>query len=401
MQSVESLRGPIAASFADLLEPEYPRFSAAEMDRRRRLIGELRAAHDLDALIVAQAMRAGTATFWLTGWPVTQEAVTAIMPGRAQRMFVQHRNHLPLARRLAVETEVEWGEASGLTRALAALAKAFPGQTRVGVIGALAPRQHDELRAAAKTIVDLNPAYARLRLVKSEEELRWFRLGAALTDLGMTGLAEGARPGLTERDLGLLVEAPYQPFGAINAIHYFLTTPMAQPRIAVPAQFPSSRRLQRGDVLVAEISAQFWDHSGQVLRTFTIGEEPSALYRELHDVAEAALEAVASRIRPNVHAADLVAASSMIEAAGFTTIDDLVHGYGGGYLPPVLGSASRPAAGIIPDFRLEAGMMLVVQPNVVTRDGGAGVQTGHLMLVTEHGAEPLQHFPPGLHVLPG
>ncbi len=35
MQSVESLRGPIAASFADLLEPEYPRFSAAEMDRRR------------------------------------------------------------------------------------------------------------------------------------------------------------------------------------------------------------------------------------------------------------------------------------------------------------------------------------------------------------------------------
>jgi hypothetical protein len=45
-------------------------------------------------------------------------------------------------------------------------------------------------------------------------------------------------------------------------------------------------------------------------------------------------------------------------------------------------------------------MMLVVQPNVVTRDHRAGVQTGHLLLVTETGAEPLQHFPTGLHVLP-
>ena len=29
---------------------------------------------------------------------------------------------------------------------------------------------------------------------------------------------------------------------------------------------------------------------------------------------------------------------------GYTIIDDLIHGYGGGYLPPVLGSASRPAS---------------------------------------------------------
>ena len=31
------------------------------------------------------------------------------------------------------------------------------------------------------------------------------------------------------------------------------------------------------------------------------------------------------------------------EAADFTIIDDLLHGYGGGYLAPILGSASRPA----------------------------------------------------------
>jgi Xaa-Pro aminopeptidase len=45
---------------------------------------------------------------------------------------------------------------------------------------------------------------------------------------------------------------------------------------------------------------------------------------------------------------------------------------------------------------LEAGMTVVVQPNVATRDGRLGVQTGELLLVTESGPERLHSFPPGL-----
>jgi Xaa-Pro aminopeptidase len=49
-----------------------------------------------------------------------------------------------------------------------------------------------------------------------------------------------------------------------------------------------------------------------------------------------------------------------------------------------------------PDFTLAAGMTLVVQPNVVTRDGRAGVQTGELLQVTEHGPQRLHTYPRGL-----
>jgi Xaa-Pro aminopeptidase len=85
----------------------------------------------------------------------------------------------------------------------------------------------------------------------------------------------------------------------------------------------------------------------------------------------------------------------VIEEAGFTTLDDLVHGFGGGYLPPVLGSRSRhldprPA----PPIR--TGMTLVVQPNVVTTDGRAGVQFGELLHVTASGAERLHAAPRGM-----
>jgi Xaa-Pro aminopeptidase len=103
---------------------------------------------------------------------------------------------------------------------------------------------------------------------------------------------------------------------------------------------------------------------------------------------------MAGVLRAGVPAAALVEASSVIEEAGFTTCDDIVHGFGGGYLPPVLASRSRPQAPI-PDFSFVANMLVVIQPNVITRDGRAGVQTGELVLVTDTGVERMQSFPRG------
>ena len=224
-------------------------------------------------------------------------------------------------------------------------------------------------------------------------------VGADLTDIAVTALAEGARPGLSERELSALVQTPYLPYGATNFIHYFQTTSMDSPSVAVPRQYPSARKLAAGDVLSTELSVDYWGYTGQVLRTFFIGREPDTLYRELHAVADAVLDKLLGLIRPGVHVHDLVAASHQIEDSGFTIIDDLIHGYGGGYLPPVLGSKSRPAAGEMPDMTLRAGMALVVQPNVVTKDWKAGVQTGNLVVVTETGVRSLQKFPRGFCVV--
>ena len=68
----------------------------------------------------------------------------------------------------------------------------------------------------------------------------------------------------------------------------------------------------------------------------------------------------------------------------FSIIYDIVHGFGGGYWPPVLGTRSRPSV-LIPDIRLEANMVIVVQPNVITRDEKAGVQLGEMVRITKTG----------------
>jgi Xaa-Pro aminopeptidase len=170
---------------------------------------------------------------------------------------------------------------------------------------------------------------------------------------------------------------------------------MANPNCHVPRQYPSTRRIEKGDAVFTEISAAFWDYSGQVLRTFTVDAEPTPLYRDLHKAADVAFDAVTGILREGATPADVVAASSVIEDAGFTTDDDLTHGYGGGYLPPIIGSKSRPSSKKLPDLVFKAGMMLVVQPNVISKDGKAGVQTGECVLITKTGFERLHNAPRG------
>jgi Xaa-Pro aminopeptidase len=370
----------------------YPRFSDAEMERRHAAVAAVMAEREIEHLLVYGANRFGLAVGWLTRWPVTREAFVVVTPGERDVLFVDFYNHVPQARRIATEADVRPCAGRGIEPAVAELRRRGAAGRRLGVVGPLT------WRAAAAlgdfSLVGLDGDFARLRLVKSAEELEWLRLGCELTDRAVEALRAGARPGVDERELGALVEGAYLGRGGTTHIHYFASTPMDRPGIAVPAQWPSARRLEAGDALVCEISAAWWDHPGQVLRTLAIEAEPAPLYRELHDVAEAAFDAVCGRLRAGATAAELVDASRVIEDAGFTIRDDLVHGFVGGYLPPVLGSRSRILAGV-PDFTFAAGMTVVVQPNVVTPDETAGVQTGELLLVAEGGVERLHRVPRG------
>lgn len=377
-----------------LLEADYPRFSDTEMARRRAAIAALLGEAGLEHLVFCGANRFGSAVQWLTGWPVTAEAVGVFTPGEPDALFVQHVNHVPLARLLAAEAEVSWGGASCLAAAIAVLERRGARDGRVGVIGPLTFEQHAMLAARFAAPGNLNRPYGRLRQVKSAEELDWMRIGAALTDRGMLGLREALRPGVSERALADAVERGYVAHGGATVIHFIGITSMVAPRLGVPPQFAGNRNAARGDVAVAEISAAFWEHPGQVLRSFAIGEPPNAIYRELHAVADAAFAAVAAVLKAGALPRAVIDAAAVIEAGGFTIIDDLLHGYGGGYLPPVLGSQSRPSAHI-PDEPFRAGMVVVIQPNVVTKDGSAGVQTGEMVLITETGIEPFHTIPRG------
>lgn len=371
-------------------------FSAAEMQRRRTRLDHVLRTAGLQHVVVYGANRAGSAVQWLTGWPVTREAVVVHTPEATDALLVHFYNHVPQARSLARDSDVRWAGSTGDTLVEELRARGTTPETPVGVIGALPFQVYRQLDAAVGEVVDLNPDYTSLRLQKSAEELTLLSQAAALTDASCRVLQDRARPGMSEFELGELVESSYLGLGGANYIHYFSITSMADPHQCVPSQWPTDRRLAVGDVLACELSTSVGvDYPGQLLRTFTVGAEPTPEVAELHAVADETLDRVERLLAPGVTADEVVEAASVIEDNGFTTVDDLVHGLGGGYLPPVFGSRSRSLAPL-PSVPFAAGMTVVVQPNVTTRDGRLGVQTGELLHVTETGCERLHAFPRGI-----
>ncbi|HEV7390463.1 MAG TPA: M24 family metallopeptidase, partial [Burkholderiales bacterium] len=269
---------------AAIVAQDYPKFSESEYARRHKLLGDVMARAGVDHLLVVTDHRAGNAPQWVTGWPGTNEAYVIFKPGVKMTMTVEWVNHAALAAKIASNVDVEWGEHRGIVKAVAELKRR--GAKHVGVIGPLIVSKWRQLEEHFK-VAALDSAYLRLRTIKSEEEIDWLRIGAALSDLGLDALVRETRPGLTERELGNIVERAYVGHGGTTLIHYIGVTTMAAPHIFVPPQYHSTRKVQRGDIVFCELSSLWWwDYAGQVLRTFTVDAEPTPLYRDLHSAAE-------------------------------------------------------------------------------------------------------------------
>ena len=363
--------------------------------RRERLLDEAERL-GLDAVLAYGANRSGSAVPWLTCWQVTREAAVVLRRGERPVLLVGFPNHVPNARRVARDCEVTGAGVRTSDTVLEVLRQSTttPGR-RVGVVGPVPHRLWVAIAEGGVELVSMERSYVATRMHKTPYELSVLRHAAGLTDASGAALVEAAVPGATELDLVAAVEAAYAGTGGTNHIHYVAATSMAAPDRCAPGQWPTDRRLESGSVVVFELSTTWGtDYPGQLLRTVTVDAEPTPLYRDLHDVASACLAAIVKLLRPGALPADLVTAADLVLDAGFTTVDDLVHGFGGGYLPPVLSHRGAPTgADAAP---LEEGMTVVVQPNVCTTDLSAGVQTGELFEITADGARSLHSFPPGM-----
>ena len=370
---------------ATIMAQEYPRFSDAEYARRHKLLGEVMEKAGVDPLLVVTDHRVGNAPQWVTAWPGTVEAYVVFKPGVKMTMFMEWYNHFPLGKKIARDVDVQWGEHQGIRKTVAELKRR--GAKRIGVMGPLVVSKWRLLEEQFE-VVGLDADYIRLRTIKSEEEIDWLRIGAALSDAGLAALVNGTQIGMTERELGNMIERAWVGHGGTTMIHYVGRTSMAKPHIFVPPQHHSPNKVAQGDVIFCELSAFWWDYAGQVLRTMTVAADPTPLFRDLYDTAEAAFDAVTKVVRHGTTMQEIVDAAGVIERAGFSVCDDLMHGFGGGYFQPIVGSKSRPA-GPLPDMTLEENMTVVVQPNVITPDQTAGVQVGEMIRVTKTGFERL------------
>ncbi len=378
-------------------DPDYLSFSDAEYERRHAAVQARMDRMGLEA-VVFYGSRTSPDIHYLSNWLTTTEAHFIYPREGEPTLFVQLSNHLPNAKRMAVIDDVRFGGSSptgsvdSVPRVLENLKERGLEKAVVGLCGNVPYRHYLRLVEALPGVEwkDFSAEMRDQRQVKSAEEIERLRQAAAMSDDSVAALTEHARPGIPEHELARIVEDVYLGKGGINGIHFMITTSMHDPRGGVPQQHLSNRILRKGDVLVTEISTNYAGYTGQVLRTFTIGEEPTPEYRRLHDVAMEAFDRIAGVIKAGAGTEEVLKAADVVHERGFTVYDDVVHG--ASQLPPIL-RTSTTSRGAPPDFRFETDMCLVIQPNVVTEDGLRGVQFGEMMRVTDSGLENMHDCP--------
>jgi len=344
--------------------------------------------------------------FWLTNYlDLHHNYLVFPLDGEAM-LLTGLVNHVPNARLVSVIDDTRWGTYEPAKEIVAKLKKDGIGKGRVGLAGINAtfgmgmPYQHyatlQELLPEVEW-VDITRDYARLRVIKSEEEFDWLKIAAEYTDDTVAALEHETRIGMTEHDLIGIIEGSYRRRGGQPHIAFLRSMPMNAPTACVPAQNVTDRVIQKGDVIIMEISASYWGYSGQVHRPIAVGQEPTPEWQKLFDVGAQAYGRICEAMRPGANEGDIIKASSIIGESGYRIYDDLIHGYGVDIHPPLIdqtcceywdGKTPIPAGRSFAED-----MAIVIQPNPITPDERMGLQVGALTRVTKNGAVSLQKYP--------
>ncbi len=371
---------------------DYPTFSDAEIQRRHRAVYGLMEQEGVDAVLFYGSGRYASDIYWLSDWPSSREAYLLMQAGKAPVILMQLFNHYPMARVMSWIQDVRWAGANTTQSVVELICERGLEAKKIGLVGAISYQVYNRLREKfpSAAFVDLGAKLRLMRTVRSAEEIERIRFASQLTDQSIQALAENLRAGLREDEIPAIIEPVYLKAGGYAGIHFISSMPMREPDFPVPSQFHSSRKLQKGDALISEISGAYSGYSGQIHRTFSIGEAPTPQWQKMHDAALEAFELLSQVIKDGATTTEAEEAAEIIHRRGFSTYDDLVHGVN--QYPPIFQTKTRKrheSKAMI--FR--ENMVIVIQPNLITHDEKMGLQFGETLVVKKTGCESLHAYP--------
>jgi Xaa-Pro dipeptidase len=371
---------------------DYPTFSAAELERRHKAVYGLMEQEGVDAALFYGSGRYASDIYWLSDWPSSREAYLLMQNGKEPVILMQLFNHYPMARVMSAIKDVRWAGANTTDSIVDLIRERGLESKKIGLVGSISYQLYNKLQEKypSATFVDLSGKLRMMRTIRSAEEIERIRLASKLTDQSIQALAEGLRPGMREDEIPAIIEPVYLKAGGYAGIHFMSSMPMREPDFPVPSQFHSNRKLQKGDALITEISGAYSGYSGQIHRTFSLGEGPTPGWQKMHDVALEGFEVLAGVIKDGATTTEAEEAAEVIHERGFSTYDDLVHGVN--QYPPIFQTKTRKRHASR-EMVFRENMVIVIQPNIMTPDEKMGLQFGETLVVKKNGCESLNAYP--------
>jgi len=379
---------------------DYPTFTDAELERRHKAVYNLMEQEGVDAALFYGSGRYASDIYWLSDWPSSREAYLLMQAGKDPVILMQLFNHYPMAQVMSAIKDVRWAGANTTKSVVELIRERGLEAKKIGLVGSISYQVYNKLREnyPGAMFVDLSSRLRMMRTVRSPEEIERIRLASKLTDQSIQALAEGLRSGMREDEIPAIIEPVYLKAGGYAGIHFMSSMPMRHPDFPVPSQFHSNRKLQKGDALITEISGAYSGYSGQIHRTFSIGEGPTPEWKKMHDAATEAFELLARVIKDGATTTEAEEAAEVIHQRGYSTYDDLVHGVN--QYPPIFQTKTRRRHESR-EMVFRENMVIVIQPNLTTYDEKMGVQFGETLVVKKNGCETLNAYPREWVTCPG
>jgi len=242
------------------------------------------------------------------------------------------------------------------------------------------------LAPSAET-VDAAPALASLRRRKDPAEIARIERAARVASVGQRTFRACAEPGKTEIEVFSALHAAMEKEAGTRVP--VLPDLISGPRMALVGVPPSDRRLEAGDLALADLVVRVEGYWADSCTTICLGE-PTDQMRRLHEACVRALDVGVSMLKPGTIAGDIDAqVRGMMREAGYEYPHHTGHGVGVSFHeePRVVPGA---------DMVLEEDMVVALEP--AGFGNRIGCRTEHLMVVTPAGGRVLTDYPFGLQI---
>jgi Xaa-Pro dipeptidase len=355
----------------------------------QNLMAEL--APKFDALFFAP----GTSLYYFTGirWSVSERLLGLIVPRSGKSILLVpafEEGRLREKLRLPLEVRV-WQEDESPTK-LAAMAFADRGlrTARLGVEETTPFTFFDHLREAAPGIecVSADPVTIACRARKSGHELQLMRLACEATFDVFRAVFASLKEGMSQEDIGKLVEAGFLKMGQHGDALVLLGTSAALPHGTIQPQ-----KLKPGDVVLVDGGCTVEGYQSDVTRTGAFGK-PSEKVSRAFEIVRKAQDAALDTARAGKYSGTVDdAARAVITSAGYGPdykffTHRLGHGIGlDGHEHPYLVRGSKTL--------LEPGLTFSNEPGIYI-PGEFGLRCEDDMVITADG--PAQLLTPGFAV---
>jgi len=219
---------------------------------------------------------------------------------------------------------------------------------------------------------------------KIDTELAYAREATRIAELGFQRLLELAEPGMSEDELASELRWHSKSLGAED--NFVLLCAAPHNKAVAPS---NGRRMQKGDIIVCELTPSYRGQLAQICRTIVLGEAP-ALLREKYDLVSTAMRAGFAAANPGAAMADVCAAiNTVLEAEGYGEFCHPPHirrrGHGLGF-----GSIGPGDVALDNRIVLEPDMLFMIHPNQYLPETGY-LLCGEPVIMTAQGVEVLTH----------